>query len=111
MDFARNQNPQWRLQFLHGANLDGRSVSAEQQPFTRRLRFLIGEEQRVLSVARRMVWRKIQRLEVVVVGLDDRTFSNRVAKIAKDGDDFVHGADDGVLLADWALDAGEGDVD
>ena len=59
----------------------------------------------------RMVRRKIQRLEVVVVGLDLGAFGNRVAQIAEDRNDLVHGADDRVLGAEWTADAGEGDVD
>ena len=70
-----------------------------------------GDEDRVLRVARGMVRRKIQRLEVVVVGFDLRAFGNRVAEIAEDGDDLVHRADDGMLRAQRTANAGEGDVD
>src|SRR5438477_10374677 len=58
-----------------------------------------------------MVRREIQRFEIVVIGFDHRSLSNRIAEIAKDGDDFVHGADDRVLRADGAADSGEGDVE
>ncbi len=51
-------------------------------------RFLLRDEERVLRVARRMVRRKIQRLEIVVVGLDLRTFFDRVAEIAEDARRF-----------------------
>src|SRR5579864_6549289 len=60
VDFARNHNAQRRLHLFHGANLHGRSVRAKQLLLAARLRFLIGEEERVLTIARGMVWRKIQ---------------------------------------------------
>ena len=44
MDFAGNDNANRRLQLLHGANLHGRSVRAQQQSLAPRLRFLIGEK-------------------------------------------------------------------
>ena len=50
---------------------------------------LLGDEQCVLRVARRMVRRKVQRLEVVVVGFDLGAFAHRVAHGLEDGDDFV----------------------
>ena len=100
-----------RLHLLHGANLHRRSVGAQQQALALRLRFLTGDEQRVLGIARRMVRRKIQRLEVVVVGLDHRPFLNRVAEIAEDGDDLVHRLDHGMFGAERAANAGEGDVE
>ena len=72
---------------------------------------LAGDEERVLGVARRVVGRKVQRLEVVVVGLDLRAFAHRVAHGLEDGDDLVQRADDRVLGADGAANAGEGDVE
>jgi hypothetical protein len=72
---------------------------------------LPGDEQRVLRVARGMVRRKIQRLEVVVIGFDLGTFFDRVAQIAEDGDDLVHRLDDGMLRADGTANAGKGDVE
>ena len=108
---ARNHDADRRLHLLHGANLHRRSVSPQQQTLALRLRFLPGDEQRVLRVARRMVGRKIQRLEVVIVGLDHRPFLHRVAEIAEDGDDLVHRLDHGMFRAERAANAGEGDVE
>ena len=96
---------------LHGANLHRRSVGAQQQAIARGLALLAGDEQRVLRVARGMVRRKVERLEVVVVGLDLGTFADGVAHRLEDGDDLVHHAQHGMLDADGALDAGEGDVE
>ena len=75
------------------------------------LLLLAGDEQRVLGVARRMVRREVQRLEVVVVGLDLGAFADGVAHRLEDGDDFVHHAQHGMLDADGAVDAGERDVE
>ena len=75
------------------------------------LLLLPGDEQRVLRVARRMVRRKVERLEVVVVGLDLGAFADGVAHRLEDGDDLVHHAQHRMLDADGALDAGKGDVE
>ena len=75
------------------------------------LLLLPGDEQRVLRVARRMVRRKVQRLEVVVVGLDLGTFADGVAHRLEDRDDLVHHAQHGMFDADRALDAGKRDVE
>ncbi len=75
------------------------------------LLLLAGDEQRVLRVARRMVRRKVERLEIVVVGLDLGPFADGVAHRLEDGDDLVHHAQHGMLHADGALDAGERDVE
>src|SRR5438552_650335 len=58
-----------------------------------------------------MVGRKVQGLEVIVVGLDLRAFSNRVTHSAKDAYDLIHGADHRMLSAQRTNDAREGDVD
>ncbi len=76
-----------------------------------RLGILAGDENRILGVARGMVGRKIQRLEVVVVGLDLGSFFDGVAEIAEDADDLVHCLDDWMLGTDGTADAGEGDVE
>ena len=68
-------------------------------------------KQRVLGVARGMVRREVERLEVVVVGLDLGAFADGVAHRLEDGDDLVHHAQHGVLDADRAMDAGKGDVE
>ena len=57
-----------------------------------------------------MIGREVQRLEIVIVSFDDRAFFNRVAEIAKDGDDFVHRLDDRMLRAERTPIAGEGDI-
>ena len=100
-----------RRLLLHGANLHRRGVRAQQQAIARGLALLSGDEERVLRVARRMVRRKVQRLEVVVVGLDLGTFADGVAHRLEDGDDFVHHAQHRMLDADGAVNAGEGDVE
>src|SRR6185437_14485584 len=99
------------LQLLHGAYLHRGRVRAQQQLLAPSLRFLIGEEQRVLRVPRGMVRREVQRLEIVVVGFNHRAFSDRVAEVLEYADDLIHGADDRVLGADGPANAGKGNVD
>ena len=111
MDFSRTHHAHRRLHLLHGANLHWRRVRAQQQAVALRLRFLSGDEERVLRIARGMIRRKIQRFEVVVVGFNLRAFLDRVAQIAEDADDLVHRLDDGMLRADGAANAGESDVE
>ncbi len=86
-------------------------MRAQQQAIARGLLFLPGDEQRVLRVARRMVRRKIQRLEVVVVGLDLRAFANRVAHRLEDGDDLVHHAQHRMFHTDGTLNARQRNVE
>ena len=86
-------------------------MRAQQQAVAQRLRFLSGDEQRVLRVARGMVRRKVQRLEIVVIGFNLRTFLDRVAQIAEDANDLVHRLDDGMFRADGTANAGKGDVE
>ena len=57
-----------------------------------------------------MVRRKIQRFEIVVVGFDDWTFSDRIAQLLENAYDLMHRAHDRMLGADGAADAGEGDT-
>ena len=75
------------------------------------LRSWLGDHQRVLGVARGVAGRKVQRFEIVVVGLDLGAQTNGVPHRRKDGDDLVHGADERVLGAESAAGAGEGDID
>src|ERR1700674_3767204 len=86
-------------------------MCAQQQAVAQRLRFLPGDEQRVLRIARGMVRRKVQRLEVVVISFNLGAFLDRVAEIAKDTNDFVHRLDDGMFHADRTTNAGERDVE
>jgi hypothetical protein len=46
-------------------------MRAQQQALAQRLGLLAGDEQRILRVASGMVRRKIQRFEIVLIGLDD----------------------------------------
>jgi hypothetical protein len=72
---------------------------------------LAGDEQRVLGVARGMVRREVERLEIVVVGLDLGAFADGIAHRFEDGDDLVHHAQHRMLDADGTLDAGQSDVE
>src|SRR5260370_37548635 len=85
-------------------------MRSQQQAVAQRLRFVPGDEQRVLLVTRGMVRRKVQRLEVVIIGFNLRSFLDRVAQIAKDSNNLVHRLDDGVFHADGATNARQRDV-
>ena len=86
-------------------------MRAQQEAIALLLLLLSGEEDRVLHIARRMIRRKIQRLEIVVVRFDLGTGANGIAHRLEDRDDLVHRADDGMLRAQRTANAGEGDVD
>ena len=66
-----------------------------------------------VSCVSRAGWfgRKVQRLEIVVVGLDLRAFANRVAHRLEDRDDLIHHAQHGMLDTDGTLNARKGDVE
>jgi hypothetical protein len=108
---AGDDNTQRRRLLFHGVDLDRRGVGAHQQPVAQRLALLVGDHQRILGVARRVAGGKVQRFEIVVVGLDLGPQANRVAHRRKDGDDLVHGPDQRVLGAESAAGAGKRDVD
>ena len=72
---------------------------------------MVGDDERVLSVARRMVRWEVEGLEIVVVGLDLGAFSDGVAHCLEDADDFIQRSDQGMFDAEFPSRAGEGDVD
>ena len=86
-------------------------MRSQKELFAPRLRFLIGKEQSVLRIARGMVRRKVQRLEIVVIGFDHRAFGNGISEVLEDGDNLVLRADDWVLGANGAANAGKGNVE
>src|SRR6202041_2889560 len=72
---------------------------------------LVGDNQRVLRVARRVPGREVHALEVIEIGLDLRSHANRVTERGEDRRELIERAGNGVLGADEPLGAGEGDVD
>ncbi len=78
-------------------------MRAQQEAVALLFLFLSGNEDGVLHVARRMVQRKVQRLEVVVVGFDLGPFGDRVAHRLEDADDLVGDKRDGMRGAEFAL--------
>src|ERR1700730_13972764 len=86
-------------------------MSAKQQAIFRSLGFLPGDEDRVLRVARGMIWRKIQRLKIVVISFNLRTFFHGIAQIAEDADNLVHRLDYRMLGTDGATNDGESDIE
>ena len=73
----------WRQ---HGAHLHRRRVRAQKQPRAVRLRI---EIEGVVHFPRRMAFGKVQLGEVVIVGLDVRTFGDRESHIGEDRGEFV----------------------
>ena len=71
----------------HGAHLHRRGVRAQQHPRAVRLR---REVERVVHLAGRMALGEIQLGEVVVVGLDVRTFGDGEAHVGEDRGELVH---------------------
>src|SRR5712692_2847898 len=57
-----------------------------------------------------MMGRKVQRFEVVIIRINIRHVSDRVAEMAEDDNDLVHRLDDGMFRADGTTNTGEGDV-
>ncbi len=86
-------------------------MGAQQQAVAQGTAVLIGDDQRVLRVARRMAGREVHAFEVVEVGLDFGADADRVAEGGKDAGDLVERAGDGVFGAGEAARAGQGDVD
>jgi hypothetical protein len=67
-----NDDSYWWWPVLHDANLDGGSVRAQEKP--------VVDEECVLHIPRRVIRRKVQRLEVVVVVLDVGAFGDAEAE-------------------------------
>src|ERR1700677_4768880 len=86
-------------------------MRAQQETVAEGAPVLIGDDQRVLSVARGMAGREIHAFEVVEVGLDLGAYADGVAERGEDAGDFVERARDGVLSAGEATGAGKSDVD
>src|SRR5437868_10355197 len=100
-----------RRLLFHRPDLHRRGVRPHEQALAQRLLLLIGDDQGVLRVARRVIRREVERLEVVVVSLDLGTIGDRVSHRLEDPDDLVHGLDQGMLDANWPGDARQGDVE
>ena len=80
------------------------------KPLALRLFLLPRDEQRVLRVARRMIRRKIQGFEIVVIRFDDGAFGYGIAELLEDRDNLTPRSHDGMLGADGATDAGQTNV-
>ena len=111
VDLAGNDDAQGRRLGDHGADLDGRSVGAEEEAVAGGFGGLRGDLEGVLSVAGGMVFGEVEGFEVVEVGLDLRAERGGVAEVVEDFDDAVAGGDEGVRDAGGAEGAGEGNVE
>ena len=86
-------------------------MRAQQQALAQRLALLPFDYQRVLRVARGMVGREVERLEVVVIGLDLGPFGDRVSHPLEDFDDLIHRPYERMLNAKLAPVSGQGDIE
>ncbi len=81
-----NDDADRRLLRLHGADLHRRGMRAEQHARAVLLRV---EEERVVHLARRVSLGKIERGEIVVVGLDVRPLGDGEAEVGENRGDLV----------------------
>ena len=115
VDLARRQDVDGRLLRLHGAHLHRGGLRAKKDVGLAGHRGgLPGEVADVEGVgrrARRVVRRRVQSGEVVVVQLDVGSLGHLVAEADEDPDDLVDGAGDQVRGPGRAAATREGDVD
>src|SRR5579871_83903 len=97
MYFSWNHDTDGGRQLFHCANLHWRCVCAQQQAVALKLLFLAGDKKRVLSIPGRMIRRKVQGLEIVVVGFNLRSLGYRITHLREYPDNLVHGPDDRML--------------
>ena len=83
---AGNDDADRRLLRLHRADLHRRGVGAQHLALAVCVRI---EEERVVHLAGRMTFGEVQRGEIVIVGLDIRTFGDREAHVGEDRGDLV----------------------
>ncbi len=91
MDLAGDDDADRRSLRDHGADLHGRGVGAHQQAVAGGTGLLACDLKRVLGIARGVVLRKVECLEVVEVALDLGAEVGGVAEMVEDPHDFVHG--------------------
>ncbi len=103
IDLAGRDQADRRRLALHGADLHGRGMRAQQAA--------VAEVERVVHRARRMVRREIQRFEIVIVVFDLGTFGDIVAEPREDLGHAVERARDRMQPAALGATAGQRDVD
>src|ERR1700686_305852 len=106
-----NHDPDRRPHLLHRPNLYWRSMSAQQQPLPLRLGLLSRDEQRILRIPRRMVRRKIQSLEVVVIRFDDGPLRDGIPQLLKHRNNLPPSPHDGMFRPNRPPYSGQSDVD
>ena len=106
IDFARHDDAHRRRLLLHGANLHGRSVRAQQVAAASAF-----DVESVHVVARGMMLGNVERLEIVVRRLDLGPFDHAEADGKKNPLQLFVGLADQVARADRPLDAGKREVD
>src|SRR6185369_1026743 len=108
---AWTDDAHWGPHLLHRADLYRRRVRAQHQAIALLLLLLVGDEERVLGIARRMVRWEIQGFKIVVVAFDFGTLGDGVAHLHEDIDELVENSENRMLNSKRFANAGEGDVD
>ena len=78
---AGDNNLQRRLAAFHSPNLDRRGVRPEQS--------IVGDENRILHIPRRMIFGKIQRFKIMVIVLDVGATGDLETQTVKDLDNLI----------------------
>ncbi|MPN27278.1 hypothetical protein SDC9_174708 [bioreactor metagenome] len=100
---ARRHDPHRRLVRLHHPDLDRRRLRPQQPP--------VFEIERIAGIARRMVRRRIQRVEIEVDLFDFRSFRHQEAHPAEDRHAFVDHLDDRMFVPHRRTPSGQRHVD
>src|SRR5256712_13557323 len=104
VDAAARQHLQRRLPTLHRSNLHVRSVRSQQE-------LIDIEKERVLHVARWMIWSEVERLEVVPIRFYLRPRIERIAHLQENLLELASHARDRMEVTEGREVGGEGDVD
>ena len=109
IDLARSDDRDRRLLGQHGANLQGRGVGAQHH--------VVRDVERILHVPGRVLGRHVERLEIVVVGLDLRAgddgeaeFAEGLADLGRDQGHGMQAAAAGSKPGDGGVEPGQGHV-
>ncbi len=109
---ARADDADWRFLRHHRTNLHVRRLrTQENRVLVEIVAFVQIEIELVFGGAGRMVHGGVQRVEVVPHGVDVGAVRDDEAHAAEDGDGGVHDKEDGMLVADFGLASGQGEVE
>ena len=99
---ARRNHPDRRRRLFHGADLHRRSVCSKQSP--------IRKVESVLFVARRMIRRRVQRVEAMIFVFNFRPVSDDETDLAKTPDNILGHLGEGMQFAQRAAASWQGKI-